>query len=108
MPTHANYLSTCLSIVTSCHVTCDTRPSASLHVPNEAGRSGNEARVSVCALYLPPSTQGELQDELQAVHEENQDLKDTLAVKEYVKMGRNGSASFASVYNVSPYLTTVN
>ncbi len=43
MPTHANYLSTYLSILTSCHVTCDTRPSASLHVPNEAGRSGDEA-----------------------------------------------------------------
>ncbi len=45
VPTHANYLSTCLSILTSCHVTCDTRPSASLRVPNEAGRSGDEARL---------------------------------------------------------------
>ncbi len=41
MPTHANYL----SILTTCHVTCDTRPSASLHVPNEAGRSGDEASL---------------------------------------------------------------
>ncbi len=43
MPTHDNCLSTCLSILMSCHVTCDTRPSASLCVPNEAGRTGNEA-----------------------------------------------------------------
>ncbi len=34
------------SSLTSCHVTCDTRPSASLFVPNEAGRSGNEAIIS--------------------------------------------------------------
>ncbi len=44
MPTHTNYLSNYLSILTSCHVTCDTRASASLRVPNEAGRSGDEAR----------------------------------------------------------------
>ncbi len=43
MPTHDNYLSTCLSILMSCHVTCDIRPSASLRVPNEAERSGDEA-----------------------------------------------------------------
>ncbi len=31
------------SSLTSCHVTCDTRSSASLRVLNEAGRSGDEA-----------------------------------------------------------------
>ncbi len=34
---HANNY---LSILMSCHVTCGTRPSASLCVLNEAGRSG--------------------------------------------------------------------
>ncbi len=33
------------SSVTSSHVTCDTRPSASLRMLNEAGRSGSEARL---------------------------------------------------------------
>ncbi len=37
------------SSLMSCHVTCDTRPSASLRVPNEAGRSGDEANVGVRA-----------------------------------------------------------
>ncbi len=35
------------SSLTSCHVTCDTRSSVSLRVLNEAGRSGNEAMLSL-------------------------------------------------------------
>ncbi len=40
------------SSLTSCHVTCDTRPSASLRVPNEAGRAGGEATEEVGGLII--------------------------------------------------------